>query len=83
MDAARVAEVTFTSPDRVRDVIHNFNSDWFDALCPRYRGGRAPTFTLPERQQIKRIALSRPADHDLPFSTRPRPRASRDRSRRG
>jgi hypothetical protein len=25
---------------------------------------------LPERQQIKRIALSRPTDHDLPFSTR-------------
>ena len=35
----------------------------------RARGGRPPTFTLPERQQIKRIALSRPTDHDLPFST--------------
>jgi transposase len=69
MDAARIAEITFTSPDRVRDVIHNFNADGFDALYPRYRGGRPPTFTLPERQQIKRIALSRPADHDLPFST--------------
>jgi transposase len=69
MDAARIAEVTFTSPDRVRDVIHNFNADGFDALYPRYRGGRPPTFTLPERQQIKTIALSRPTDHDLPFST--------------
>jgi transposase len=69
MDAGRIAEVTFTSPDRVRDVIHNFNADGFDALYPRYRGGRPPTFTLPERQQIKRVALSRPADHDLPFST--------------
>jgi transposase len=69
MDAARIAEVTFTSADRVRDVIHNFNTDGFDALYPRYRGGRPPTFTLPERQQIKRIALSRPTDHDLPFST--------------
>jgi transposase len=69
MDAARIAEVTFTSADRVRDVIHNFNADGFDALYPRYRGGRPPTFTLPQRQQIKRIALSRPADHDLPFST--------------
>lgn len=69
MDAARIAEVTFTSADRVRDVIHNFNADGFDALYPRYRGGRPPTFTLPERQQIKRIALSRPTDHDLPFST--------------
>jgi transposase len=69
MDAARIAEVTFTSPDRVRDVIHNFNADGFDALYPRYRGGRPPTFTLPERHEIKRIALSRPSDHDLPFST--------------
>jgi transposase len=69
MDATRIAEVTFTSPDRVRDVIHDFNADGFEALSPRYRGGRPPTFTLPQRQQIKRIALSRPTDHDLPFST--------------
>lgn len=70
MDAARIAEVTFTSADRVRDVIGNFDADGFDALYPRYRGGRPPTFTLPQRQQIEKIALSRPTDHDLPFSTR-------------
>ncbi len=69
MDPAGIAEVTFTSPDRVRDVIHNFNADGFDSLYPRYAGGRPPKFTLPQRQQIKTIALSRPADHDLPFST--------------
>lgn len=69
MDPARIAEVTFSSADRVREVIHNFNADGFDALYPRYRGGRPPTFTLPERVEIKRIALSRPSDHDLPFST--------------
>ena len=69
MDVARIAEVTFTSADRVREVIHNFNADGFAALYPRYRGGRPPSFTLPQRQQIKRIALSRPIDHDLPFST--------------
>ena len=28
-----------------------------------------PTFTLPQRQQIKKIALAGPRDHDLPFST--------------
>ena len=33
------------------------------------RGGRPPTFTLPQRREIKKIALSRPTDHDLPFST--------------
>jgi transposase len=69
MDVAGVAKVTFTSPDRVREVINNFNADGFDSLYPKYAGGRPPTFTLPQRQQIKKIALSRPADHGLPFST--------------
>jgi len=50
-------------------VIHNFNADGFDSLYPRYRGGRPPKFTLSERQAIKKMALSRPQDHDLPFST--------------
>jgi transposase len=69
MPVAKIAEVTFTSPDRVRDVLHNFDADGFDSLQPRYAGGRPPKFTLPQRQQIKQIALSRPADHQLPFST--------------
>jgi len=69
MDAARIAEVTFASPDRVRDVLHNFNTDGFDSLVPKYGGGRPPTFTLPQRQQIKKTALARPTDHGLPFST--------------
>jgi transposase len=69
MDVAQIAKVTFTSPDRVREVINNFNEDGFESLYPKYAGGRPPTFTLPQRQQIKKIALSRPADHGLPFST--------------
>jgi transposase len=69
MDVAQIAKVAFTSHDRVREVLHNFNADGFESLYPRYSGGRPPTFTLPQRQQIKRIALSRPQDHDLPFST--------------
>jgi hypothetical protein len=69
MDVARIAKVTFTSPDRVREVVNNFNEDGFESLYPKYAGGRPPTFTLPQRQQIKKIALSRPADHGLPFST--------------
>jgi hypothetical protein len=35
MDVPQIARVTFTSEDRVRDVIHNFNADGFDALYPR------------------------------------------------
>src|SRR3954447_6721448 len=63
MDAARIAEGTFAGADRVRDVIHNFTPDGFDAFYPRYRGGPPPTFTLPQRQQVKTIALSRATPH--------------------
>ena len=38
-------------------------------MAAKYAGGRPPKFTLPERREIKKIALSRPVDHDLPFST--------------
>ena len=69
MDVPAIAKVTFTSPDRVRDVLHNFNADGFDSLLPRYGGGRPPKFTLPQRQEIKKTALGRPTDHGLPFST--------------
>ena len=69
MDVPAIAKVAFTSEDRVRAVIHNFNADGFESLYPRYAGGRPPTFTLPQRRQIKKLALSRPTDHDLPFST--------------
>jgi len=69
MDVSQIARVAFTSPDRVREVINNFNDDGFESLYPRYAGGRPPTFTLGERRQIKKVALSRPLDHGLPFST--------------
>jgi transposase len=69
MDVAQIAKVAFTSPDRVRAVLHNFNEDGFDSLVPRYAGGRPLTFTLPQRREIKKVALSRPADHGLAFST--------------
>lgn len=69
MDVPTIAKMAFTSGDRVREVIHNFNDDGFDSLDAKYAGGRPPKFTLPQRQRIKRIALARPTDHDLPFST--------------
>jgi hypothetical protein len=50
-------------------VLRNLNADGFDALYPRYRGGRPPTFTLGQRRQSKHLALSRPTDHDLPVAT--------------
>jgi transposase len=70
MDVAQIAQVAFTSPDRVRAVIHNFNDDGFDSLVPKYAGGRPPTFNLPERREIKKGRLEptrrpRPALFDL------------------
>jgi transposase len=69
MSPVRISEVVFTDPDTVRELIHNFNRDGFDALYPRYRGGRPQTFTLPQRQQLKKIALSVPSDLGQPFAT--------------
>ena len=68
MDMAAIAKVAFTSEDRVRDVIRNFNADGFGSLYPRYKGGRPPKITLPQRREIKKIAKAKPAEYDLPFS---------------
>ncbi|MFF0698469.1 IS630 family transposase [Streptomyces tendae] len=68
MSVDKIAAVTFASPDRVRDVLHNFNADGFDSLYPKYKGGRPRALTLPERREIKKIAKSKPAEHGLPFS---------------
>jgi transposase len=69
MDVPAIAKVAFTSEDRVRDVIGNFNADGFGSLYPRYKGGHPPKFTLGQRREIKKIAKSQPAEHDLPYST--------------
>ena len=69
MDVAAIAKVAFTSDDRVRDVIRNFNADGFGSLYPRYKGGHPPKFTLGQRREIKKIAKSKPAEHYVPFST--------------
>jgi transposase len=68
MGAIAIAKVAFTSEDRVRDVIRNFNADGFSSLYPKYRGGRPPKFSLPQRREVKKIAKAKPAEYDLPFS---------------
>jgi transposase len=62
MDAAAIARMAFTSEDRVRDVIRNFNADGFGSLYPKYKGGHPPKFTLPQRREIKKLAKSKPVD---------------------
>jgi transposase len=69
MDVAQIAKVAFTSRDRVRDVIHNFNADGFESLYPRYKGGHPPKFTAEQRAEMVRVALARPEDYKQPFST--------------
>lgn len=74
MPVVKIAEVTFTSADRVRDVIHNLNTDGFASLYPKYRGGRPKTFTLPERREIKKIAKPKPVEHEFgPLNLQPHP----------
>ena len=58
MDVPTIAKIAFTSEDRVRAVIHNFNEDGFDSLAPKYAGGRPPTFMLAQRREIKKVALA-------------------------
>jgi transposase len=69
MDVPAIAKIAFTSEDRVREVIHNFNRDGFDSLAPQYAGGRRPKFSAAERAEVKKIALGRPADYGEPFWT--------------
>jgi len=69
MDVPAIAKVAFTSEDRARDVIRNFNADGFSSLYPKCKGGRPPKFTLAHRREIKKIAKAKPAEYDLPFST--------------
>jgi hypothetical protein len=38
-------------------------------LAANSSGAPPPKFTLPERREIKKAALSRPVGHDLPFAT--------------
>src|SRR5216683_6681965 len=59
MDVPAIAKIAFTSEDRVREVIHNFNRDGFDSLAPKYAGGRPPKFSAAERAEVKKIALGR------------------------
>jgi transposase len=68
MDVAAIAKVAFTSEDRARDVIRSFNADGLGSLYPRYKSGRPPKFTPGDRREIKKVAKSKPAEHDQLFS---------------
>lgn len=54
MPVARIAEISFTGAERVRDVIRNFNTDGFNSLHPRWPTARptapASTASRPSSQ---------------------------------
>jgi hypothetical protein len=67
MPVGQIVRGTFTSEDRVRDVLRNFNADGFGSLYPRYWGGRPPTFASPSASRSRhsrsagRTTTTRPA----------------------
>lgn len=65
---SRIAEIGFTSEDRVREVIHNFNRDGFSSLEPKYGGGRPQKFDEKTRAEIVRVALTRPKTLGKPYT---------------
>ena len=66
MDVAQIVKVAFTSPDRVRAVLQT-STRTASTRRSALRRREASDLHLPQRRQIKKIALSRPADHGLPF----------------
>ena len=50
-------------------MIHAFNAEGFDALQPRYGGGRPRTFSDEERAGIVELAQTPPKALGLPFTT--------------
>ena len=61
MSPAKISEVVFTDPDTVREVIHNFNRDGFDALYPATReGARRPSPCPSDARSRRSRSRSRP-----------------------
>ena len=56
MSVAQIAEIAFTSQDRVREVIHNFNADGFESLAPKYVGGGHRSSRCPNDSRSRRSA---------------------------
>jgi hypothetical protein len=70
MDVAQIAQVAFTSPDRVRAVLHNFNDDGFDSLVAPVLRRSAPDVHLArttgdQEGRSQPARRSRPALFDL------------------
>lgn len=63
----RIADMLYFSAEHVRTIIKAFNADGFDALAPKYGGGRPPKFTEEQRSLIVETAMCPPDLLGLPF----------------
>ncbi|GAA4633089.1 hypothetical protein GCM10023196_069230 [Actinoallomurus vinaceus] len=64
-----IAHLLDCSAEYVRGVIHDFNDMGFDALNPKWSGGRPRAISEAVRRQIRLIARCCLRDLGLPFST--------------
>jgi transposase len=68
--APDITSLMQVSDDYVREVIHAFNQKGFDALDPKWSGGRPPTISEQAREHICLIARTSPAEWGISeFST--------------
>ncbi len=58
--ASEIARACGAAPDRVREVIHAFNRAGMASLAPRWAGGRPRRITQGMREEIVRVATTRP-----------------------
>jgi transposase len=64
-----IADLMRVGEDYVRDVIHAFNERGFDALDPKWSGGRPRLIDVQTAGRICAIAKADPRIFGLPFST--------------
>ena len=67
--ASEAAAMFAASPGYARDVIKSFNEMGFDALNPKWSGGRPRRIGPAVREQICRIARTPPGKLGEPFTT--------------
>jgi len=65
--APEIARRLYFTPQHVRTIIKEFNASGFDALVPKYGGGRTPTFSDEQRSLIVETALCPPDLLGRPF----------------
>jgi transposase len=63
-----IARLVQTSPDRVREVIHNFNKMGMACLDPKWAGGRPRRISPDDEAYIVETATTRPEKLGAPFT---------------